>query len=144
MARVKIELPGAFQFKTEIPVRIDDVNYGGHLGNDAVLSILQEARVQMLKAHGWSEVDVDGAGMIMSDAAVMYKSEAFHGDVLTIETAVADVTGTGFDVIYRVVNKASGKEVVRAKTGLVFFDYATRKVVPVPQQFRKRFESGRL
>lgn len=143
MARVKVDLPDTFQFKTEIPIRIDDINYGGHLGNDAVLSILQEARVQMLKALGWSEVDADGAGMIMSDATVMYKSEAFHGDVLTIEIAVADMSGVGCDVFYRVTNKMSGKEVVRAKTGLVFFDYAKRKVVPVPQQFRKRFESGK-
>jgi hypothetical protein len=39
MARVKIDLPDKFIFKTEIPIRINDINYGGHLGNDAVLSI---------------------------------------------------------------------------------------------------------
>jgi len=141
MARLRIDLPPVFQFRTELPVRIDDINYGGHLGNDAVLSLLHEARVQMLRVHGWSELDVDGVGMIMSDASIMYKSEAFQGDVLTIEVAVADIAGSGFELIYRVTDKSSGKEVARAKTGLVFFDYVMRKVVPVPDQFRKRFES---
>jgi len=140
MVRVKIDLPDSFQFRTEIPVRIDDINYGGHLGNDAVLSLLQEARVQMLKEQGWSEVNVDGAGIIMNDAAVVFKSESFHGDVLRIEIAVAEMSGVGCDLIYRVTNATSGKEVVRAKTGLVFFDYATRRVVRVPDQFRKRFD----
>lgn len=139
MARLRIDLPPVFQFRTELPVRIDDINYGGHLGNDAVLSLLHEARVQMLRVHGWSELDVDGVGMIMSDASIMYKSEAFQGDVLTIEVAVADIAGSGFELIYRVTDKSSGKEVARAKTGLVFFDYVMRKVVPVPDQFRKRF-----
>ncbi|HCV43913.1 MAG TPA: thioesterase [Bacteroidetes bacterium] len=141
MARLRIDLPPVFQFRTELPVRIDDINYGGHLGNDAVLSLLHEARVQMLRVHGWSELDVDGVGMIMSDASIMYKSEAFQGDVLTIEVAVADIAGSGFELIYRVTNKSSGKEVARAKTGLVFFNYVMRKVVPVPDQFRKQFES---
>ena len=61
MARVKIDLPQAFQFQTEIQVRISDINYGGHLGNDALLALLQEARVQMLKQYKWSEVDIEGS-----------------------------------------------------------------------------------
>ena len=46
MARVEIELPEQFPFATEIPIRISDINYGNHLGNDAVLSLAQEARVR--------------------------------------------------------------------------------------------------
>lgn len=140
MAKVKIDLPRTFQFRTEIPVRIDDINYGGHVGSDAVLSLLQEARVRMLKEYGWSELRVERAGLIMTDATVVYKSEAFHGDLLVVDIAVADITGLGFDMIYRVTDKATEREVARAKTGFVFFDYATRKAVPVPDGFRKRFD----
>jgi len=78
--------------------------------------------------------------MIMSDAAVMYKSEAFHGDVLTVEIAVVEISGAGCDFIYHVTNKTTSKEVARAKTGIVFFDYSARKIVGVPDLFRKRFE----
>ena len=49
MARVKLQLPANFLFSTEIPIRISDINYGGHLGNDAVLSIVHEARIQFLQ-----------------------------------------------------------------------------------------------
>ncbi len=44
MPRVELELPERFQFVTEIPLRITDINYGGHLGNDALLSLLHEAQ----------------------------------------------------------------------------------------------------
>ncbi|MCU0364969.1 MAG: hypothetical protein MUE93_04775 [Ignavibacteriaceae bacterium] len=41
MPRIKIETPDKFIFSTEIPIRITDINYGGHLGNDSLLSIIQ-------------------------------------------------------------------------------------------------------
>ena len=34
LARVKLTLPDAWQFDTTVTVRIGDINYGGHLGND--------------------------------------------------------------------------------------------------------------
>ena len=49
MARVKLEVPSTFSFQTTIPIRITDVNYGGHVGNDSILSILHEIRIQFLK-----------------------------------------------------------------------------------------------
>ncbi|WP_255669390.1 hypothetical protein [Myroides oncorhynchi] len=43
MARVKLNLPTEFIFETKIPVRITDLNYGNHLGNDKLLSISHAA-----------------------------------------------------------------------------------------------------
>ena len=48
MSRIKLALPDRWTFSTELPVRISDINYGGHLGNDAVLALAQEARVRFL------------------------------------------------------------------------------------------------
>jgi len=64
MPRVELELPERFQFVTEIPLRITDINYGGHLGNDALLSLLHEARVQFLRQYGFTEMNVDGRSII--------------------------------------------------------------------------------
>jgi acyl-CoA thioesterase FadM len=129
-------LPDRFLFTTEIPLRVSDINYGGHLGNDAVLSLAQEARMRFLCSHGWTEQDVTGVGIIMTDAVVVYRSEAFYGDVLTIDVAVADIGEIGCDFLFRMVNKASGKEIARGKTGIVFFNYANRKPSSVPAEFR--------
>ncbi len=91
MQRLELDVPETFPYSTEIPVRVDDINYGGHLGNDAVLSIVHEARIRFLKEHGFSELDAGGAGLIMANAAVRYRSEAKMGDVLRVELAPSNV-----------------------------------------------------
>jgi acyl-CoA thioesterase FadM len=139
MARIKLDLPGRFPFSTELRVRITDVNYGGHMGNDALLGLLHEARVQFLAHYGLSELDICGAGIIMADSVIVYKSEAFPGELLDLAVAVADFNQYGCDFIYRVTEKTSGREVARAKTGIVFFDYQRRAIQKVPQPFLDLF-----
>ncbi len=135
MPRVKIELPEKFSFATEIPVRITDINYGGHLGNDALLSILHEARVQFLKHHGFTEADVGGCGLLMVDAVLVYRQEVFYGDTLRIEVAVTDLQRTRCDFVYRVTKTGTREVAAEAKTGMAFFDYRERKVVRAPEKF---------
>ena len=135
MAKVKIEIPKEFIFKTEIPIRISDINYGGHLGNDAVLSIAHEARLRFLKQYNFTELNVGGAGIIMVDAAVQYKSEGLHGDIVLVEIAVTDITGVGCDFVYRCTNKNTGTVIAIVKTGIVFYDYNRKKIVSVPEKF---------
>jgi acyl-CoA thioesterase FadM len=139
MARVKVALPDTFSFTTELPVRITDLNYGGHLGNDALLGILHEARVHFLRSIGVpNDYDpVTKLGLIMVDVAVEYKGEAFHGDTLRVQMAAAEPNKYGFDVVYHVHNQAS-KEIARAKTGMLCFDYNTRKLRLLPADLAAR------
>jgi len=137
MARVKLDIPEEFEFSTEIPIRISDINYGGHLGNDAVLSLIHEARLRFFKKYGFTELDIDGFGLVLTDAVVVYKSVGYHGDILTIEVTREDFNKYGCDFVYRITNKETGKEVARAKTGIVFFDYDKKKVAKVPEKFKE-------
>jgi acyl-CoA thioesterase FadM len=139
MSRIKLELPSVVHFTTDIPVRITDINYGGHLGNDALLSLLHEARVRFLAHYGYSELNIEGSAIIMSDVAIVYKAEAFHGDILKFAVSAVDFHRFGCDLFYRVTNGATGKEIARAKTGIIFFDYSTKKLVDVPAVFRDLF-----
>jgi acyl-CoA thioesterase FadM len=138
MARVKVALPESFSFRAEIPVRITDLNYGAHLGNDALLGLLHEARVQFLAFLGTAEFDpATKLGFIMADVAIEYKGEGFHGDVLTFELAAADLNKYGFDVVYQVKNQ-TGRAIANAKTGMLCFDYNTRKLRGLPPELAAR------
>jgi len=139
MARITIDLPEQFLFSTEIDVRISDINYGQHLGNDAVLALLHEARVRLLAAHGLSEQDAGGCGMIMADAAVVYKSQGRYGQRLRISIAISDPGAAGCDLLYQMCDAATGTEVARAKTGMVFFDYTRNKIARMPEAFKALF-----
>ena len=132
MPRVTILLPKLFLFKTVIPVRITDINYGNHLGNDKVLSIVHEARVQFLNHLGGSELDIMGVGLIMADAAIQYRSECFYGTDIEILVAVSEISKSTFDMLFLMRNKKDGKEIARAKTGMVCFNYTKKMVVKIP------------
>jgi len=138
MARVKVALPETYLLTVALPIRITDLNYGAHLGNDALLSLLHEARVQFLQFLGQPEFDLaTRQGFIMADVAVEYKGEGFHGDTLRIQLAATDLHKYGFDVVYWVKNQ-NDKEIARAKTGMLCFDYTTRKLRPLPAAVTER------
>ena len=139
MARVEVNIPAHIHFEANISVRITDMNYGAHLGNDALLSILHEARLQLLNHFGYTEMELGGASLIMADVAINYKGESFYGDTLTIKMAFDDLNKYGFDISYHVLNQ-DGKEVARAKTGMLCFNYRARKLMSLPDEVRAKVE----
>lgn len=143
MARIEIELPENFIFQTEITVRVSDLNYGNHVGNDSILTLMQEARTLFYRSMGFeSEVKLEGSiGQIVSDAALVYKAESFLCDVLRFEIAADDLSKYGFDLYYRITNIASSKEVARGKTRIVCFDYSKRKIASIPEGLVSKLKS---
>ncbi len=136
MARIKISLPDTFQYSCQIPVRITDINYGGHVGNDALLSLIHEARMQYFGSFGYTEMNVAGAGMIMADVAIEFKSELFYGDVLTVSVTAGEFSRVGFDIFYKLEKKGAEKMILvaAAKTGMVCYDYKMKKITSVPEE----------
>jgi acyl-CoA thioester hydrolase len=139
MSRIKIALPDEFKFSTQIPIRITDLNYGGHVGNDTVLSLIHEARVQFLKHYEYEELKFEGISLIMSDAGIEFKAQLFYGDVITALVTATNFNRAGFDLYYKLMR---GETVVAtAKTGMICFNYDTRKVVGVPEKAREKLLS---
>ena len=134
MARIKLSLPEFFAYCARIPVRVTDLNYGNHLGNDALLSLIHEARMQYFTSLGLTELQFAGVGLIMSDAAIEFKAEAFYGDVLNVHVAATEFSKVGFELYYKLVKEGDNSVVALAKTGMVCFDYAKRKVTAVPKE----------
>ena len=143
MARIHINLPDKFHFSAELPIRISDLNYGNHVGNDSILTLMQEARALFYRSLGFaSEVAIEGSvGQVVADAAIVYKAESFFGDTLVIEIAVQEFHKYGFDMLYRISNKATTREVARGKTGIVCFDYAKRKMALIPPALQQALDN---
>lgn len=134
MAKVKIELPEKFLFQTNDTVRVSDINYGNHLGHDALISLLHEARVRFLKKYGFSELNVFGLGLILAEITVQYKAESFLGDSLDFFLSPRDFTAKTFEIVYLVRHAETQKEVARGITTMIWFDYQTRKVANMPAE----------
>ncbi len=135
MSRIKLTIQREYEFRHTITLQPRDINYGGHMGNDALVSLLGTARVAMLHSMGFTELHLGGhkTGVIMSDLSVNFKAEAFMLEELHIDTHVGEFTRTGFRLFHRVTR---GETLVAlAETGMVTFDYVSRRPSPVPGAF---------
>ncbi len=139
MARIKINIPKNFHFTTHMTVRFGDIAGGVHLGNHVLITYLNEAMFGLLNDNGFPGFNVEGNAIIVADVAVVYKSESHHKDVLRIDVAVGDFNKYGCDLLFNVTNENTGKKAAEAKMGMVFFDYETKKLTPVPEKFRAIF-----
>jgi len=138
MARIKIIIPGKTITSIEIPVRITDINYGNHVGNDSLISLLHESRVKWLNQLGYSELDIEGSSIIMNELGVNYLNESFYGDVLNIQLSIGEISTAGFELFYFVTTNRNNKTltIAKAKTGIVFYDYNVKKISPIPAVFK--------
>jgi acyl-CoA thioesterase FadM len=144
MARVVIELPSEFRFSTNIGIRITDINYGGHAGNDTILSLIHEARMQFLKSVGYTEMNCGGTGLIMTDAAIEFKKELFYGEVVTMSVAAVNFSKISFELFYKLEKQMEGKPVLvaKVKTSMVCFDYTAKKVTAFSPEVIEKISSA--
>lgn len=135
MARIKIDLPGNKLADIKIPVRISDINYGNHLGNDAFVSIIHEARVQWLRQYEYSELNFDGAGLIMSELVVEFKNESLYGDIIQVDIYAGEITRVSFELFYKLTTIRNNAITIlaKAKTGMITYSYEKKKPVPIPE-----------
>ncbi len=132
MARLKINLPEKKLATISVPVRITDINYGNHVGNNAIVEIIHEARVQFLQKHNFTELDVAGTALIMSELLVEYKNESFYKDVLEVSIYCGEITRVAFELFYKISTRRNEQEILiaLAKTGMVCYDYTDKKSKP--------------
>ncbi len=138
MARIHIEFSDPPLFSTTLAVYQSHINQAGHVDNAMLLTLVSEARARFFSAIELPEVDRNGLGIVLADMAAQYLSEAFHGEELRIDVAVADFNKYGCDLLYRIREVNSGRDVARVKNGIVFFDYVKRVIHPLPEAFRQR------
>jgi len=138
MARLKITLPPNILTSVLIPVRITDINYGNHVGNNSIVEIIHEARVQFLKQHSSTELDLAGTSLIMSELLVEFKNEAYYNDLLKVKIFSGDISRVGFEFFYEISAKRNEQEIIiaRAKTGMVCYNYTLKKVGAIPEKLK--------
>jgi acyl-CoA thioester hydrolase len=122
-------------------IRVGDINYGGHMGNDKALLVFHDARLKFLESLTFSEKNIGGPGIIMRDAHVSFRKEVYLHDVLTVDIGIENVSASAFEMIYTVKRINSGQQSVEEEvvftgsTGLVAFDYGLRRPVRLPEEF---------
>lgn len=122
-----------FQFNYKI--QKDDINYGGHVGNERALLFFQMARMSFFESLGLSEVDLgEGAGVIQKNGFVEYNKQLFLEDEIVVKITSIEFTKISFNMKYEIFNQ-NGENVINGSTLLVCFDYSSHKMKKVPKSF---------
>ena len=141
MPKVKLTKKENYEFEYKVILQVTDINYGGHLGNDALVGIIHEARVNLLKTLGCSEFDLgDGkTGIIMSDLGVNYLGEGFMFDEIIVHSTIDEISNASFRLFHHVTKKE--KTIAFCETGIIAFDYNERRITEIPRVFLDSFKN---
>jgi len=130
------------KFITEyFTIRIGDINYGGHMGNDKALLLFQDARISFFRSLGYSELNIgEDTGIILGEAYLKFKKEIFLNDNVRVFITISDIKEASFIMNYSVFKQEDDKEAISGYTKIVTFYYPNKKVVKIPNEFLEKIE----
>ncbi|MCO5248415.1 MAG: thioesterase family protein [Chitinophagales bacterium] len=136
MKRIHIDFPDKVLWKTEKEIAQQDINIAAHMGNDRILVWGDEIRKAYFTGIGWDKYEwFKDLGIIVANHSIIYKSEGFLGDKIGIELTVGNVTECSLDMFLRMRKLKENVDLIHLRTGLVCFDYGSRKIKNWPQKF---------
>lgn len=128
-----------FQFSIPLTVRVSDLNYGNHVGYQNFFSYFQEARIAYLGQFGYSEMNIEGCGMIVGEANCKYKQELFLNDRIDIACCIKEIKSKLFIMRYQIIK--DGAPCAEGFTKNLCYDYQDKRVVRLPKAFVEKITS---
>jgi acyl-CoA thioester hydrolase len=131
------DLSGTFRHEIEIQVRFADTDGMRHVNNAKYLTYCEIARIRY-----WTDVTGEGfslgtegvESLILAEARITYRAQAFYGDVVTVQTRATRIGRTSFTLEHRLVAVAPdgpARLVAVSESVLVRFDYDSMRPVPL-------------
>lgn len=125
-------------FNFKYTIKNEDINYGGHVGNERALLFFQMARMSFFESLGLSEMNLgEGAGVIQKNGFVEYNKQLFLDDHIIIKITEIEFSKTSFNIKYEIYNDKNEK-VINGSTLLVCFDYSTHRIKKIPETFKEK------
>src|ERR1043165_1149747 len=155
-SRSRIEVPadsrdldGDFAHRHDVEVRLSDTDAMGHVNNARYLTYVEIARVAYYEQVTGNAlpIGVHGAeeGMILAEIRMTYRSPAFYGETVTIETRVERIGTSSFAMVHRITAPRSrygpARLIAVADSVLVSYDYQQERPIPVPDEWRAAMEA---
>lgn len=126
------------QFSISLTVRVNDLNYANHVAHQNYFSFFQEARIAYLAQLGFSELDIDGYGMILTEATCKYKQQLWMNDTIQVGCRVSALAKKHFIMDYQILKMDS--LCAEGRTVNLCYDYSSKKIVDLPQSFVRAVE----
>lgn len=127
-----------YRHRTTLQVRFRDTDAFGHVNNAVFASYSELARVRYLIDVLEPAEPFNETPLILARIAIDFRSPIEFGEEVVVETRVDRIGTTSFDMSHRMVAGPEGRLVADIDTVLVTYDYANRRPMPVPDDWRER------
>ena len=130
-------------YATDIAVRWSDMDAFGHVNNASLVTLLEEARTELLFGAGARAGAADLArGVVVARLSVRYRRPlVYSGIPVVLRLWVSELRAASFDLDYEVRDGRSGEVAATASTQLVPYDLAAarpRRITDLERAFLER------
>tara|TARA_R110000868_G_scaffold301241_1_gene561673 strand:- start:724 stop:1152 length:429 start_codon:yes stop_codon:yes gene_type:complete len=110
-------------FEFSYPVRIDDLDFMGIIGNSEWVTLLTRARIDLLEhiQYPITQMMKDKIGGVVSEMTIKYMKPAKYGDVLKVEITPHNHFSKGLCLKY-IARKNNHEICVEADVTIIFVD----------------------
>ena len=131
-----------FRFSILIDARYSDLDPQWHVNNVRYLTFMEQARLKYLLALGlWDGHDFNRLGMIVADIHIAYIAPMLFGETARMELRVVKMGNKSFNFEYLLTDEASGRQLAKAESVMVAYDYAGQCSVPIPADWRAKISA---
>jgi acyl-CoA thioester hydrolase len=129
-------------FTTDVAVRWSDMDAYGHVNNARVVTLLEEARTELLFGAGAGRgAQALAEGVVVVELMVSYRQPlVYSANPVRVRLWVSELRGASFTLDYIVVG--TGGDAVTARTKLAPYDTAAqraRRLTPAERDFLNAF-----
>lgn len=132
-------------FVTDVAVRWSDIDVYGHVNNARVVTLLEEARTELLFGEGARRgAQTLAGGVVVVELEVSYRLPlVYSAKPVQVRLWVSELRAASFTLDYVVVG--AGGDAVTARTRLAAYDIAAqrpRRLSPAEQEFLAGYRDG--
>jgi len=133
---------GTFALQKRVEWR--DIDTMGHVNNAAYMNYCEDISTQVGRDLGWSMQRMldEGFALVMRRFRILYLEPALLDDMVEIKTWFSDAKRSTAIRHYQLKRVSDGALLAKAYALVVCFDLENQRLIRVPQDFLKDFESN--
>ena len=132
-----------FVKKTQIPIRLSDVDLAGHVHNSKYLDYFEAGRMAYMADFVPADHDWKALGLILARNVLDYLAPVRLNDDASINVWCSAVGRKSFTLEYEmhVTRDSTEVPVCREKSVMVCFDYHAQQTIAIPDGWRQELEN---